>query len=211
GLVPGSSIPPIYLYEPITLSGNTVACYMELYIYTFQGYPGSGYTQTFRSELHCNQAYTGNASLVPSSAYESKRVFNHTSYVKSAYVNSPKDTAGVMLALVGNHSQTVPASTYGISQAACYYIQGQPLDSSYQKCGLDYYQRNSTTVPITLIMKEYFDRSEALMTVLNTETPFTCERCRAQDITFSNFTAYLAGLKTYIGGFTTVFLLFIGR
>jgi hypothetical protein len=60
-------------------------------------------------------------------------------------------------------------------------------------------------------MKEYFDRSEALMTVLNTETPFTCERCRAQDITFSNFTAYLAGLKTYIGGFTTVFLLFIGR
>ncbi|KAG0275864.1 hypothetical protein BGZ95_008276, partial [Linnemannia exigua] len=180
---------------------------MERYIYTFQGYPGSGYTQTFRSELHCNQTYTGNASLVPSSTYE--RVFNHTNYAKSAYVDSPRDVASAILALIGNHDQKGPASTYNISQAACYYIQGRQPD--YQKCGLDYYSlTNPITVSITPTMKEYFDRSEALMTVLNTKTLFACERCRTQDITFSNFTAYLAGLSAYIGGFTTAFLVLIG-
>ncbi|KAK3811663.1 MAG: hypothetical protein J3R72DRAFT_504683, partial [Linnemannia gamsii] len=207
GLVPGSSIPPIYLYEPITLSGNTVACYMKRFIYTFQGYPGSGYTQTFRSELLCSQAYTGNASLIPSSTY-GPVLFNGTNYAKFAYVDSPKDVASAMLALIGNHVQTNPASTYDIDRAACYYIQGGEL--KYQNCVIEYNNKTKTTVNLTLKMKEYFDRSEALMTVLNTETLFACERCRAQDVTFSNATAYLAGLSTYIGVFTTVFLALVG-
>ncbi|KAG0273095.1 hypothetical protein BGZ96_005021, partial [Linnemannia gamsii] len=179
GFVPGSSNPPIYLYHPITLSGNTVACYMERYIYTFQNYRGPGYSQTFRSELHCNQAYTGNASLVPSSSYEP--MFNRTNYARSAYVDSPKDTAGTIVALIGNITQKdKPPFPYGIPQAACHYIQG---DQNYETCGLDYL-KNLTTVNITLDMKKYFDRSEALIAVLNTETLFTCARCRAQDVTF---------------------------
>ncbi|KAG9061316.1 hypothetical protein KI688_007294 [Linnemannia hyalina] len=205
GLVPGTSIPPIYLYKPITLSGNTVACFMDRYIYTFQNYRGPGYSQTFRSELYCNQAYTGNASLVPSSSYEP--VFNRTNYAKFAYVNSPKAVAHVMMAVIREPNQTNTASTSDISQAGCHYIQG---DHDYDSCGLDYSNKTETTVNITLIMKEYFDGSKALMTVLNTETLFACERCRVQDITFRNFTAYLAGLSTYIGGFTTMFLILIG-
>ncbi|KAH7054832.1 hypothetical protein BKA57DRAFT_452323, partial [Linnemannia elongata] len=206
GLVPGTSIPPIYLYEPITLSGNTVACFMERYIYTFQNYHGPGYSQTFRSELYCNQAYTGNASLVPGSSYEP--VFNRTNYAKFAYVNSPKAVAHVMLAEIRKPNQTDPASSSDISEAACHYIQGK---HDYESCGLDYSNQTKTTVSITLTMKEYFDGSKALMTVLNTETLFVCERCRVQDITFRNVTAYLAGLSTYIGVFTTVFLFLIRR
>ncbi|KAF8927009.1 hypothetical protein BGZ58_010698 [Dissophora ornata] len=188
GLVPASTIPPVYIYEPITIAGNATACYMERFLFTFVDLKtgSSGYIQNFHSEIYCYQGdgLTGNFSSIPSISYGTD--FNSTGYQHIAYVDSPSnDAVSVLLEEIVLTSQGLTGSLPNITQLSCYYIQGR---AAYTTCGVLISDKgNETAAPplnITVAMKEYFDYSTSLANMLNEETPYSCDRCRLQDITF---------------------------